>query len=257
MRLRTSKTKKARVRNTYRGYFPWWEEASGGNAYEMCAHAAAALQRKRRRNARNVRTLMAVGVNAEICHSRGLSYDASWQSARNGTSAPSGVSACAAPVPQGPQLGPAQLAAVPAPAEVTFRPNMAARAGSAQLTYRDIADGGPSSCAAASHTNPHAPIPISAKVRAITTLRINYPRCYLKIFVCEARRSKPQLDRHEVARANRFPAAGRLMRAGRAGAGGGSDARAHHRPSLSISSFGSECERDHDCSLSQRRVLNQ
>lgn len=59
--------------------------------------------------------------------------------------------------------------------------------------------------------SPHAPRPISAKVRAITTLRINYSRCYLKIFVCDAERSRTAACRHGVAHANRFPAAGRLM----------------------------------------------
>lgn len=64
-------------------------------------------------------------------------------------------------------------------------------------TYRDVSVGGgrsrhpPPSSARAAHANPHAPIPISAKVRAITTLRINYSCCYLKIFVCDAERSQP------------------------------------------------------------------
>ncbi|KOB79188.1 Uncharacterized protein OBRU01_00924 [Operophtera brumata] len=61
-------------------------------------------------------------------------------------------------------------------------------------------------------------------------------------------------SRNGVAHANSFPAAGRLMRAGRAGAGGGSDARAHHRPSLSRGASENQCERDHDTSLSQRRL---
>lgn len=65
-------------------------------------------------------------------------------------------------------------------------------------------------------------------------------------------RSSPQLSRHGVAHANRFPAAGRLMRAGRAGAGGGSDARAHRRLSLSTGARRWQCERDHGCSLSER-----
>lgn len=39
-------------------------------------------------------------------------------------------------------------------------------------------------------TDPHASIPVSTKVRAITDLRINYSRRYLKIFVCDAKRSE-------------------------------------------------------------------
>lgn len=71
-----------------------------------------------------------------------------------------------------------------------------ARAGSAQLTYRDVSVGGRSDTRRrpplrAGRSSPHAPIPISAKVRAITTLRINYSCCYLKIFVCDAERSQP------------------------------------------------------------------
>lgn len=54
----------------------------------------------------------------------------------------SGVPSVRARSAAGPVAQPARLAAVPAPAEVTFRPNMAARAGSAQLTYRDFANGG-------------------------------------------------------------------------------------------------------------------
>lgn len=63
-------------------------------------------------------------------------------------------------------------------------------------------------------------------------------------------------SRHGVTHANRFPAAGRLMRAGRAGAGGGSDACAHRRPSLSADAASPQSERDGDNSLSQRRLVN-
>lgn len=40
------------------------------------------------------------------------------------------------------------------------------------------------------HASPHALISASAKVRAIT-MQINYSCCYLKIFVCDAKRSPP------------------------------------------------------------------
>lgn len=63
-------------------------------------------------------------------------------------------------------------------------------------------------------------------------------------------------SRHGLAHANRFPAAGRLMRAGRAGAGGGSDACAHRRPSLSAGMQSLRSERDDNNSLSQRRLVN-
>ncbi|CAH2039540.1 unnamed protein product, partial [Iphiclides podalirius] len=46
------------------------------------------------------------------------------------------------------------------------------------------------------------------------------------------------------------------MRAGRAGAGGGSGARAHRRPSLSAVMARRPSERDRDTSLSQRRLVN-
>ncbi|KAH9630442.1 hypothetical protein HF086_016980 [Spodoptera exigua] len=46
------------------------------------------------------------------------------------------------------------------------------------------------------------------------------------------------------------------MRAGRAGAGGGSDACAHRRPSLSAGAPSLRSERDDDNSLSQRRLVN-
>lgn len=59
-----------------------------------------------------------------------------------------------------------------------------------------------------------------------------------------------------IAHANCFPAAGRLMRAGRAGAGGGSDARAHRLPSRSAGAQVRSCERDGDTSLSQCRLVN-
>ncbi|KAL4712047.1 hypothetical protein ACJJTC_003714 [Scirpophaga incertulas] len=38
--------------------------------------------------------------------------------------------------------------------------------------------------------------------------------------MCDESRPKPQLEEHEVAHANRFPAAGRLMRAGGTSTGG-------------------------------------
>lgn len=47
-----------------------------------------------------------------------------------------------------------------------------------------------------------------------------------------------------------------VMRAGRAGAGGGSDARAHRRPSLSACALGPRSEQDRDTSLSQRQLVN-
>lgn len=59
-----------------------------------------------------------------------------------------------------------------------------------------------------------------------------------------------------AAHANCFPAAGRLMRAGRAGAVGGSDARAYCRPSLSVGAPCCRSEREHGTSLSQRRLVN-
>lgn len=112
-------------------------------------------------------------------------------------SAASGERRRSAPPPQGPQLGPAP-APVPAPAEVTLRPNMAARAqevrslpiGTSPLAA-GTADTRRRPPLRAAHASPHAPIPISAKVRAITTLRINYSCCYLKIFECDAERSQP------------------------------------------------------------------
>lgn len=119
-----------------------------------------------------------------------------------------------------------------------------ARAGSAQLTYRDVsASGGlrPITDALPPHyaaqTSPHAPRPISVKVCANTNLRINYSRCYLKIFVCDAKHSEPagcERSRRGVAHTNCCPAAGRLMRAGRFGAGNSSATHAHvaSRPSL-------------------------
>ncbi|XP_047534748.1 uncharacterized protein LOC125069332 [Vanessa atalanta] len=63
-------------------------------------------------------------------------------------------------------------------------------------------------------------------------------------------------SRRGIAHTNCFPAAGRLMRAGRAGAGGGSDARAHHLPSLSAGMRVEQSERDRDTSLSQCRLVN-
>ncbi|OWR43159.1 hypothetical protein KGM_213598 [Danaus plexippus plexippus] len=59
-----------------------------------------------------------------------------------------------------------------------------------------------------------------------------------------------------IAHANCFPAAGRLMRAGRAGAGGGSGARAHRPPSRSGAAPARGRERDGDSSRSQRRLVN-
>lgn len=91
-------------------------------------------------------------------------------------------------------------------------------------------------------------------MRAITDSRINYSSCYLKIFVFGAGRARA--ERRGVAHANHFPAAGRLMRAGRAGAGGGSDARAQRRPSLSAGPRRGRSERDDDTSLSQRQLVN-
>ncbi|CAH2091051.1 unnamed protein product [Euphydryas editha] len=46
------------------------------------------------------------------------------------------------------------------------------------------------------------------------------------------------------------------MRAGRAGAGGGSDARTHRLPSLSAGLRVGQSERDRDTSLSQCRLVN-
>lgn len=114
---------------------------------------------------------------------------------------PSGAAVVRAPstAPQGPQHGPARPAR-------RFRPRRkwrsdrtwrrGALAGSAQLTYRDVsASGGCARPPQPRHRialpSPHAPIPISTKVRAITNLRINYSRCYLKIFVCDAKHSGP------------------------------------------------------------------
>lgn len=112
-----------------------------------------------------------------------------------------------------------------------------ARAGSAQLTYRDVsASGGlrPITDAVPPHyavqKNPHAPRPVSAKVRANTNLRINYSRCYLKIFVCDAKHSEPagcERSRCGVEHTNCCPAAGRLMRAGHSSAGNDSATHAH------------------------------
>lgn len=90
-----------------------------------------------------------------------------------------------------------------------------------------------------------APSPIPVKVRANTYLRINYLSCYLKIFGCDAEYCESRT--YKIAHANRFPAAGRLMRAGHSAAVGGSGARAYHNPSRSSGERGWACEWD-DCS---------
>lgn len=95
----------------------------------------------------------------------------------------------------GPSSGPAGAGSGPGGSDAPTE-HGGARAGSAQLTYRDVSVGGRSDTRRrpplrAGRSSPHAPIPISAKVRAITTLRINYSCCYLKIFVCDAERSQP------------------------------------------------------------------
>ncbi|KAF9803128.1 hypothetical protein SFRURICE_012373 [Spodoptera frugiperda] len=145
----------------------------------------------------------------------------------------------AAPSPQGPQLGPAP-APVPAPAEVTLQPNMAART----QEVRSLPIGTSPSAAGAADTRRRPALEQRTRTRM---RRYRYPQKAL------AARSP---SRHGLAHANRFPAAGRLMRAGRAGAGGGSDACAHRRPSLSAGMQSLRCERDDNNSLSQRRLVN-
>lgn len=138
-----------------------------------------------------------------------------------------------------------------------------ARAGSAQLTYRDVSAGG-------GHSRHPPPSTASRSARepacADTDIRKSARDHYLanKLFVLLSKNIRVRRralatrspSRHGVAHANRFPAAGRLMRAGRAGAGGGSDACAHRRPSLSTSVPPRRSERDDDNSLSQRRLVN-
>lgn len=138
-----------------------------------------------------------------------------------------------------------------------------ARAGSAQLTYRDVSAGG-----GRSRHPPPFTASRSAREPACsdTDIRKSARDHYLanKLFVLLSKNIRVRRralaarspSRHGVAHANRFPAAGRLMRAGRAGAGGGSDARAHRHPSLSAYALPPRCERDHDNSLSQRRLVN-
>ncbi|CAB3251746.1 unnamed protein product [Arctia plantaginis] len=141
-----------------------------------------------------------------------------------------------------------------------------ARAGSAQLTYgtgrrRDISAGG----GLVRHRRP----PLSAASEpacADTDIRKSARDHYLanKLFVLLSKNIRVRrralaarsLSRRGVAHANRFQVAGRLMRAGRADTGGGSDARAHYRPSLSSRAPRLQSERDHDNSLSQRRLVN-
>lgn len=63
-------------------------------------------------------------------------------------------------------------------------------------------------------------------------------------------------SRDGAAHANRFPARQRLMRAGRAGAGGGSGARAQSGRPCRRPPRRTESERDHSSSLSQCRLVN-
>lgn len=135
-------------------------------------------------------------------------------------------------------------APVPAPAEVTLRPNMAARAQEVRsLPTGRVVDG--TSPPAAFWCDTATGPPLSAANEPAcpdTDIRKSARDHYLanKLFVLLSKNIRVRrralaarsLSRRGVAHANRFQVAGRLMRAGRADTGGGSDARAHYRPSL-------------------------
>lgn len=126
---------------------------------------------------------------------------------------------------------------------------------SGRLCHRRLAPVGP---AAPAQPSPHAPIGTNIRKSARDHYLANKLHALLSKNIRVRHRAVAgrSPSRHGVAHANRFPAAGRLMRAGRAGAGGGSDARAQRQPSLSPSVVLNRCERDHDTSLSQRRLVN-
>lgn len=109
----------------------------------------------------------------------------------------------------------------------------------------------------AHHTSPHALIPISAKVRAITTLRINYSCCYLKIFVCDAERSQPaaRADTELHTRTASPPRGDWWGQAAPAPAEAPTHAHTAARP-FPRAARRHRSERDHDNSLSQRRLVN-
>ncbi|KAJ8716051.1 hypothetical protein PYW08_013336 [Mythimna loreyi] len=152
---------------------------------------------------------------------------------------------------------------VPAPAEVTLRPNMAARAQevrSLPIGTSPAAAGQPTPAAGTASRSAREPACADTDIRK--SARDHYLANKLFVLLSKNIRVRRRAlaarspSQHGVAHANRFPAAGRLMRAGRAGAGGGSDACAHHRPSLSADAPLSQSERDGDNSLSQRRLVN-
>ncbi|KAG6444818.1 hypothetical protein O3G_MSEX003533 [Manduca sexta] len=170
-----------------------------------------------------------------------------------------------------PQLGPSRLSRLgragsgPGGSDV---PNEhgGARAGSAQLTYRDVSGSGglqPSAAAPPCHrAERRTREPACADTDTRKSARGHQLANKLFALLSKNIRARRRAfagcgpSRCGVTHANRFPAAGRLMRAGRAGAGGGSDARAHRRPSLSRSERMRPSERDHDTSLSQCRLVN-
>ncbi|KAJ8713546.1 hypothetical protein PYW07_013916 [Mythimna separata] len=152
---------------------------------------------------------------------------------------------------------------VPAPAEVTLRPNMAARAQevrSLPIGTSPAAAGQPTPAAGTASRSAREPACADTDIRK--SARDHYLANKLFVLLSKNIRVRRRAlaarspSQHGVAHANRFPAAGRLMRAGRAGAGGGSDACAHHRPSLSADAPPPQSERDGDNSLSQRRLVN-
>lgn len=129
------------------------------------------------------------------------------------------------------------------------------RAGSAQLTYRDVSTG----CLLAANET-HGPACVDSGIRKSARDH----RLTNKLFAPLSKNIRLRrkavggrgASRRGIAHTNCFPAAGRLMRAGRAGAGGGSGARAHRLPSRSARARAGRSERDRDTSLSQSRLVN-
>lgn len=129
------------------------------------------------------------------------------------------------------------------------------RAGSAQLTYRDVSAG----CLLAANET-HGPACADSGIRKSARDH----RLTNKLFAPLSKNIRLRrkavggrgASRRGIAHTNCFPAAGRLMRAGRAGAGGGSGARAHRLPSRSARARAGRSERDRDTSLSQCRLVN-
>lgn len=155
------------------------------------------------------------------------------------------------------------LAPVPAPAEVTLTLNMTAHAQ--EVRSLPIGTSPPSPAPSARARRPRcagATEPACAGTNIRKSARDHYLVNKLLALLSKNIRVRRRAvaarspSRNGVAHANSFPAAGRLMRAGHAGAGGGSDARAHRLPSLSRGASENQCERDHDTSLSQRRLVN-